>query len=46
VQRVLYDGRPVAEREAGQAIAALDALTVRAVEVVRVERQRRVRLSR
>jgi hypothetical protein len=46
VQRVLYDGRPVAAPEAGQAIAALDALTVRAVEVVRVERQRRVRLSR
>jgi hypothetical protein len=46
VQRVLYDGRPVAEREAGQAIAALEALTMRAVEVVRVERQRRVRLSR
>jgi len=46
VQRILYDGRPVAAHEAGQAIAALDALTVRAVEVVRVERQRRVRLSR
>jgi transglutaminase-like putative cysteine protease len=46
VQRVLYDGRPVAAREAGQAIADLEALTVRAVEVVRVERQRRVRLSR
>jgi transglutaminase-like putative cysteine protease len=46
VQRVLYDGRPVAEREAGQAIAALEVMTVRAVEVVRVERQRRVRLSR
>ena len=46
VQRVLYDGRPVAAPEAGQAIAALEALTVRAVEVVRVERQRRVRLSR
>jgi hypothetical protein len=46
VQRILYDGRPVAAHEAGHAIAALDALTVRAVEVVRVERQRRVRLSR
>ena len=46
VQRVLYDGRPVAAREAGQAIAALDALTGCAVEVVRVERQRQVRLSR
>jgi len=44
--RVLYDGRPVAAPEAGQAIAALDALTERAVEVVRVERQPRVRLSR
>jgi transglutaminase-like putative cysteine protease len=46
VQRVLYDGRPVTAHEAGQAIVALDALTERAVEVVRVERQRRVRLSR
>jgi hypothetical protein len=46
VQRILYDGRPVAAHEGGQAIAALEALTVRAVEVVRVERQRRVRLSR
>jgi protein-glutamine gamma-glutamyltransferase len=46
VQRVLYDGRPVEPAEAGQAIAALEALTGRAVEVVRVERQRRVRLSR
>jgi transglutaminase-like putative cysteine protease len=46
VQRVLYDGRPVAAREAGQSIAALEVLTVRAVEVVRVDRQRRVRLSR
>ncbi len=46
VQRVLYDGRPVSDREAGQAIATLGSLTARAVEIVRVDRQRRVRLSR
>ncbi|HEY4314978.1 MAG TPA: transglutaminase domain-containing protein, partial [Actinomycetes bacterium] len=46
VQRVLYDGRPVPDREADQAIASLGSLTVRAVEIVRVDRRRRVRVSR
>jgi hypothetical protein len=46
VQRVLYDGRPVAPGEATEAIAALEALSGRAVEIVRIERQRRVRLLR
>jgi transglutaminase-like putative cysteine protease len=46
VQRVLYDGRPVSDREADGAIVTLESMTGRAVEIVRVDRQRRVRLSR